>query len=204
MASSLGHDRAPGKGLWMAAPDAPSQYMSRGGEKLAFALRAFDLSPRGLVACDLGSQIGGFVDCLLRHGARQVYAVDTAYGVLAWELRNDPRVVVMERTNALHVVLPERVDLVTIDVGWTRQALILPHALELLAQGGHVISLLKPQYEAVAKERRKGVVRSECWQEVVRRTFAELERLSLPLRALAPLPSPTPGGNREVFLLLGP
>jgi 23S rRNA (cytidine1920-2'-O)/16S rRNA (cytidine1409-2'-O)-methyltransferase len=188
----------------MAAPDVASPYASRGGEKLAFALQAFDLSPRGLVACDLGSQVGGFVDCLLRHGARRVYAVDTAYGVLAWELRNDPRVVVMERTNALHVVLPEPADLVTIDVGWTRQALILPHALELLAPGGQVISLLKPQYEATAKERRRGVVRPECWQEVVGRTVAELERLSLPLRAVAPLPFPTPGGNREVFLLLGP
>jgi 23S rRNA (cytidine1920-2'-O)/16S rRNA (cytidine1409-2'-O)-methyltransferase len=188
----------------MGASEPPPQYVSRGGEKLAFALRAFDLSPQGVVACDLGSQVGGFVDCLLRHGARRVYAVDTAYGVLAWELRNDPRVVVMERTNALHVLLPEPVDLVTIDVGWTRQSLILPHALELLAQGRHVISLLKPQYEAAAKERRKGVVRSECWQEVVRRTLAELERLRLPLRAVAPLPSPTPGGNQEVLLLLRP
>jgi 23S rRNA (cytidine1920-2'-O)/16S rRNA (cytidine1409-2'-O)-methyltransferase len=188
----------------MGASEPPPQYASRGGEKLAFALRAFGLSPRGLVACDLGAQVGGFVDCLLRHGARRVYAVDTAYGVLAWELRNDPRVVVIERTNALHVVLPEPVHMVTIDVGWTRQSLILPHALELLAPGGQVVSLLKPQYEAAAEERRKGVVRSECWQGVVRRTLAELEQLSLPVRAVAPLPSLTPGGNREVFLLLQP
>ena len=189
--------------MWMTEAEA-LPYVSRGGEKLAFALQAFAISPRGLVACDLGSQLGGFVDCLLRHGAQRVYAVDTAYGTLAWELRNDRRVVVMERTNALHVLLPEPVDLVTIDVAWTRQALILPHALELLAPGGEVVSLLKPQYEAMAKERRKGVVRAECWREVVGRTLAELERLSLPVRALAPLPSPTPGGNREVFLLLGP
>jgi 23S rRNA (cytidine1920-2'-O)/16S rRNA (cytidine1409-2'-O)-methyltransferase len=186
----------------MAASEAAPQYASRGGEKLAFALRAFDLSPQDLVACDLGSQVGGFVDCLLRGGARRVYAVDTAYGALAWELRNDARVVVMERTNALHVVLPEPVDLVTIDVGWTRQGLILPHALKLLAPGGQVISLLKPQYEAAPEERRRGVVRAECWQDVVRRTLTDLERLSLPLRSVAPLPSPTPGGNREVFLLL--
>jgi len=148
--------------------------------------------------------LGGFVDCLLRHGAGRVYAVDTAYGALDWGLRTDARVVVMERTNALHVTLPEPVELVTIDVGWTRQALILPPALELLAPGGRVLSLLKPQYEARPTERRKGVVRPECWHEVIRRTVSELEAMGLPLRAVARLPHATPGGNREVFLLLQP
>ena len=183
---------------------AEREQVSRGGEKLAFGLEAFQLSPRGWVTCDLGAQVGGFVRSLLQRGARRVYAVDTAYGVLAWELRNDPRVVVLERTNALYVTLPEPVDLVTIDVGWTRQARILPHALTLLASGGQVLSLLKPQYEATPKERRRGVVRPECWQEVVARTLRGLEELGLPVRALAPLPHPTPGGNREVFLLLRP
>lgn len=179
-------------------------YISRGGDKLDFALEAFRVSPRGLVVCDLGSQIGGFVDCLLRAGARRVYAVDTAYGALAWHLRNDPRVVVMERTNALHVVLPEPVDLVTIDVGWTPQARVLPHALGLLAPGGQILSLLKPQYEATPRERRKGVVRPECWHAVVGRVLEEVLRMGVPLRAVAPLPRPTPGGNREVFLLIRP
>ena len=180
------------------------RYVGRGGEKLAFALEAFRADPQGWVTCDLGSQVGGFVDCLLRHGARRVYAVDTAYGALAWELRNDPRVVVLERTNALHVELPEPVALVTSDVGWTRQALILPCALKLLGPGGRILSLLKPQYEATPKERRKGVVKPECWRGVVTRTISELEGMKLPLRAIAPLPYTTPGGNREVFLLLQP
>lgn len=186
----------------MSAKRAKTTYASRGGDKLAFALEAFRICPRGRLACDLGSQIGGFVDCLLRGGARRVYAVDTAYGTLAWHLRNDPRVVVMERTNALHVNLPEPVDLVTIDVGWTPQARILPHALGLLAPGGQVLSLLKPQYEATPRERRKGVVRTECWRAVVERALERLTSMGLPLRGLAPLPEPTPGGNREVFLLL--
>jgi len=179
-----------------------TRYASRGGDKLEFALSAFQLAVEGLVVCDLGSQLGGFLDCLLQHGAAKVYAVDTAYGALDWELRNDPRVVVMERTNALHVELPEAVDLVTIDVGWTRQSKVLPHALELMAPGGAIVSLLKPQYEATPEERKKGVVKADCWQNVIERTLAQLQEMGLPLRAVAPVPRPTPGGNREVFLLL--
>src|SRR3989344_6816827 len=122
-------------------------YVSRAGEKLAFALDYWHIDVTGLVCADLGCSTGGFTDCLLQHSAAKVYAVDTGYGVLDYKLRKDPRVVALERTNALHVKLPERVDLVTIDVGWTPQKLILPRALELLKPGGKIISLVKPHYE---------------------------------------------------------
>ncbi len=108
-----------------------TNFASRAGEKLQFALDQFQISVKDKICADLGSSTGGFVSCLLRNGASKVYSVDTSYGELAWTLRNDPRVIVMERTNALHVQFPEQVDLVTIDVGWTPQALILPKAISL-------------------------------------------------------------------------
>ena len=129
-----------------------SQYASRAGLKLEAALREFRADVSGRVCADFGCHAGGFTDCLLVHGAARVYAVDPSYGVLAWRLRQDPRVVVMERTNALHADPPEPVDWVTIDVGWTRQALAIPAALRWLAPGGQIITLLKPHYEAVDDE----------------------------------------------------
>ena len=113
-------------------------FVSRGGIKLQAALEAFRIDACGLVCADLGSNIGGFVDCLLQNGAEKVYSVDTSYGTLAWKLRQNPRVVVMERTNALHAALPEKADLVTVDVGWTPQRLILPNAVKMLKAGGRI------------------------------------------------------------------
>ncbi len=112
--------------------DSQSHYVSRGGEKLAAALDHFKVDVSGRVCADLGSQVGGFVDCLLQRGAVRVYAVDTCYGTLAWKLRRDSRVAVLERTNAMHVSLPEPVDVVTIDVGWTPQCKILPNVARLI------------------------------------------------------------------------
>ncbi len=146
-------------------------YVSRGGDKLAAALDHFQLVVTGRICADLGSQVGGFVDCLLRRRAARVYAVDTCYGTLAWKLRRDPKVVVRERTNAMHVSLPEPVDIVTIDVGWTRQSKILPNVVKLIAgsrgltpaargdddaestkrdttREARVVTLIKPHYEA--------------------------------------------------------
>ncbi len=186
------------------APDpggeAPRPYVSRAGAKLAAALDAFGLDVRGRIVADLGSQVGGFVDCLLRHGAARVYAVDTCYGSLDWTLRNDPRVVVLERTNALHVTLPEPVDLVTIDVGWTPQRLILPAAERLRRPGGLITSLLKPQYEAAPKERRRGIVRPECLEEVVARVLSEIAALGLEVREVIASPIKGGGGNPEFLL----
>jgi len=177
-------------------------YVGRGGLKLEFALDAFDIGPTNWTAADLGSHVGGFVDCLLQHGAARVYSVDTSYGTFAWKLRTDPRVVVMERTNAMHVRLPESVDLVTIDVGWTRQKAILPRAVELVRPGGTVISLLKPQYEADPALVKKGALVSEHVRPTVRRVIDELLAEDLPVAAATESPVRGGKGNVEFFLLL--
>src|SRR5271170_5067789 len=122
-------------------------FVSRAGQKLDHALTVWAIDVRQRVCADLGCSTGGFVDCLLQRGAIRVYAVDTGYGVLDWKLRQDRRVVVMERTNAMHVTLPEQISLVTVDVGWTRQRHILPAARRLVAAKGDVVSLVKPHYE---------------------------------------------------------
>ncbi|MEA2707659.1 MAG: rRNA (cytidine1920-2-O)/16S rRNA (cytidine1409-2-O)-methyltransferase, partial [Phycisphaerales bacterium] len=118
-------------------------FVSRAGQKLDRALAHFQLDVTGRTCADLGSNTGGFVDVLLQRGAAKVYAIDTGYGALDWKLRKDPRVVVMERTNAMHVTLPEKVDVVTIDVAWTKQKHILPPARALLAEGGFCVTLIK-------------------------------------------------------------
>ena len=177
-------------------------YVSRGGDKLAYALDHFGLDVAETVAADLGSNVGGFVDCLLRRGATKVFSVDTAYGVLAWKLRTDSRVVVMERCNALHLELPEPVDLITIDVAWTRQHLIVLRARELLKGSGRILSLLKPQYEARPDERIRGIVRPETLDEVVRRTCARLESSGVIIEGCVESPVRGSGGNVEYWLLI--
>jgi len=132
------------------------KFVSRGGDKLAGALEDLGLKIVGKTVADLGANVGGFTDCLLQRGAKRVYAIDTAYGVLEWKLRQDPRVVVMERNNALHADLPEPVDLVVVDVGWTPLGKILPRALSFLREGSEVVALLKPQYESTRSERKGG------------------------------------------------
>ncbi len=127
--------------------DGPD-YVSRAGIKLAHALDEFKLDVRGMHCADFGCNIGGFTDCLLQRGARNVIALDTGYGVLDWKLRNDPRVLVRERTNVLHAESPEEpVDLVVIDVGWTPQQRALPVALSWLGDAGRIVTLVKPHYE---------------------------------------------------------
>ena len=186
----------------MARPAATHPYVGRGGLKREFALDAFQVDPAGCIAADLGSHVGGFVDCLLQRGAGRIYSVDTSYGTLAWKLRTDERVVVMERTNAMHAVLPEPVDLVTIDVGWTRQAAIARHALELLKPGGLVVSLVKPQYEAEPGQVRKGRLAPGFAQPVVQRVVDQLLAQTIPVVAAAESPVRGGKGNVEFFLLL--
>src|SRR5688572_8869934 len=143
-------------------------FVSRAGQKLDHALNTFGLDVAGRTCADLGSNAGGFVDCLLQRGAAKVYAVDTGSGVLEWKLRKDPRVVVIERTNAMHVVLPEPVGVVTIDVAWTRQRHILPAARRLVAPGGFVVTLIKPHYEADPSLLVKGVLQELQVEAVVK------------------------------------
>jgi len=179
------------------------EYVSRGGEKLAHALDGFGIDPAGRVCADLGCSTGGFTDVLLRRGAERVYSVDTGYGVLEWKLRCDDRVVAMERTNALHVVLPEPCSLVVIDASWTRQELIVAHALDLLGPGGEIVSLVKPHYEAPRKWLRRGVLPTDRHDEVIAdvlESLSDLARIDG-----SPLESPIlggKGGNREYLVHL--
>ena len=153
-----------------------ARYASRGATKLAKALKEFGIDPTGMVCADLGSSTGGFVDCLLQHGAKKVYAIEIGYGVLDWKLRNDPRVVVMERTNAFHVKLPETINIVTIDSGWTKQEKIIPIAFALLKKGGVILSLIKPHYEANKTLLRKGKLPAEIVDKVVDTVVANLRQ----------------------------
>ena len=180
-----------------------SNYASRAGEKLELALQEFGVSVAGLVCADFGSSSGGFVSCLLQNGAKKVYAVDTAYGELAWQLRNDPRVVVLERTNALHVRLPEAVDLVTIDLGWTRQGLSLPNAFINLKDEGRIISLIKPHYEAPAAYLRKGRLLSDYVSEVLEGVGVQIIRAGGRVEKIIESPLlGEKGGNREFLALI--
>jgi 23S rRNA (cytidine1920-2'-O)/16S rRNA (cytidine1409-2'-O)-methyltransferase len=179
-----------------------STYVSRAGLKLAAALDAFGIEPAGWACADLGSNVGGFVDCLLQRGAKRVFAVDTGYGVLAYKLRIDPRVVVMERTNAMHVELPEPVDLVTIDVAWTPQRRILPNAMKLLFAGGRIITLIKPHYEARREQLHGGVLKPEALPEVLAKVQQRIEQMGL--RIVQQIESPIAGakGNLEYLAML--
>jgi 23S rRNA (cytidine1920-2'-O)/16S rRNA (cytidine1409-2'-O)-methyltransferase len=181
------------------------KYVTRSGLKLEHALVTFQFNATGKVCADLGSHQGGFVDCLLEFGAAKVYSVDTSYGTLAWKLRKDPRVVVMERTNAMHVVLPEKVDLVTIDVGWTAQRHILAPARGLIKdEGGAIISLVKPQYEANEDERESGVVPEDNLEPVLARVRMDVATSGLKILSEVRSPIKGGGGNVEFLFLLVP
>jgi 23S rRNA (cytidine1920-2'-O)/16S rRNA (cytidine1409-2'-O)-methyltransferase len=185
-----------------------SPYVSRGGEKLAGALDAFTLDARGRVALDVGASTGGFTDCLLQRGARRVIAVDVGYGQLAWKLRQDPRVVVVERTNARTLTaaaLPETPDLAVIDVSFISLATVLPPVAALVQPGGTIVALVKPQFE-VGRGRvgKGGVVRDPALRaEAVASVRGVAERIGLTVCGEAESVLPGPKGNQEVFLLLG-
>lgn len=183
-----------------------NEKVSRGYYKLEHAIKEFHVEINGKICADFGSSTGGFVECLLDNGASKVYAVETGYGVLDWKLRNDERVVVMERTNALHVELPEKVDLVSIDASWTRQECIIPKALELLKPGGTVLSLLKPHYEAEKSELIKGKVDINLLPQVINRVKDDLEKtLGDKLVISGIIESPitgAKGANKEFLMLI--
>lgn len=179
-------------------------FVTRGGDKLRAALDHFHIEVTGLICADLGSHEGGFVDCLLQYGAKSVYAVDTSYGTLAWKLRKDPRVIVFERTNAIHVDLPEKVDVVTIDVGWTPQHIILPNARKLLAAMGTVVSLIKPHYEAPKEWVERGVLIESRYDEVVTATLHRISSIGWEVRGKIESPIRGHAGNREMLAWLVP
>ena len=173
------------------------KFVSRAGEKLQFALEQFGISVKDLVVADFGSSTGGFVDCLLQNGAKKVYSVDTAYGELAWKLRNDTRVVVIERTNAMHVVLPEKVDMVTVDTSWTKQKNILPSAFANLKPGGAVISRIKPHYEA-----GKGKLKVEEVEQVLQVVKEDIKNVGEKIEVLVESPILGEKGKNREFLVL--
>jgi len=182
-------------------------YVSRGGLKLRGALRAFNVDVRGMVAADVGSSTGGFTDCLLQHGAARVYAIDVGYGQLAWKLRQDERVVVMERTNVRYLRdLPEVVDLATVDVSFISLTLVLPVVRRFLkGQGGGIIALIKPQFEARRKRVGKGgVVRDpKVHRDILQRIVHWCLGHGFSVRGLVPSPLMGPAGNVEFFVHLG-
>jgi 23S rRNA (cytidine1920-2'-O)/16S rRNA (cytidine1409-2'-O)-methyltransferase len=180
-------------------------YVSRGGEKLAAALDAFGVDPAGRVCLDVGASTGGFTDVLLQRGAARVIAVDVGYGQLAWSLRQDPRVTVLERINIRHLDrLPVPADLAVIDVSFISLRLVLPRVRELLSPPGEVVALVKPQFEvgkgAVGKG---GIVRDPAQHEQV---LNELGRFAAELgyEVAGQIPSPLLGakGNREFLMYL--
>jgi len=179
-------------------------FVSRAGQKLDHALATFQIDVSGKICADLGSNTGGFVDCLLKRGAAKVYAIDTGYGVLDWKLRNDPRVIVMERTNAMHATLPETVAVVTIDVAWTKQKHILPAARRMMSDNGVCVTLIKPHYEAEASLLRKGVLPEESVEAAVE--LAKRDFLASGFEVVDSVRSPIKGskGNVEVLAWLKP
>ncbi|MGH6903960.1 MAG: TlyA family RNA methyltransferase [Geminicoccaceae bacterium] len=190
--------------LEVRAPGVP--YVSRGGIKLAHGLDHFRIDPASVVALDVGASTGGFTDVLLQRGAARVYAVDVGRGQLDWRLRNDPRVVVLERTNARHLtrdLVPEPVDLVVSDVSFISLELALPAALALARPGARLIALIKPQFEVGKGQVGKGgVVRDPALHDAVCAKFARWLGAEQGWQVLGITPSPITGpkGNREFLI----
>ncbi len=187
--------------------DTPLKYVSRGGIKLESALREFNIDVRDKIAFDVGASTGGFTDCLLKHGAKKVYAVDVGYGQLDWKLRQDPRVIVMERVNVRYLKpgdIGELVDISTIDVSFISLTKIIPPVSQILKPEGVLIALIKPQFEVGKSEvGRGGIVRDESkHKEVTDKITRFLEELNF--RILGIISSPILGadGNKE-FLVIG-
>lgn len=206
---------------------ASDKFVSRGGDKLQAAVDNFQVDVKGKLVLDVGSSTGGFVDCLLQNGASKVYSVDTAYGELAWKLRNDPRVVVMERTNILHLQhLPgvkahlgggkakgtsgvssgspkvNKVDLATIDAGWTKLELVLPVVKKFLKPDGMIIALLKPHYEADKRLLKKGVLPIDLAEQVKDQVINRVQGLGFRVEKMMESPILGGGGNKEFLLKL--
>jgi 23S rRNA (cytidine1920-2'-O)/16S rRNA (cytidine1409-2'-O)-methyltransferase len=180
-------------------------YVSRGGLKLKAALDAFNLPVEGKIIADVGASTGGFTDCLLQRGAKRVYSIDVGYGQLAWTLRNDERVVVMERTNARHLrELPEPIHFATVDVSFISLTLVLPRIREWLVSGGTVIALIKPQFEAGrAQVGKGGVVRDPAThRQVLQRILTWAGQNGLPSQGLIHSPIKGPAGNVEFLTAL--
>lgn len=188
--------------------DNKTKYVSRGGLKLEKALHFFNLQPEGKIALDIGASTGGFTDCLLQHGAQKIYALDVGYGQLAWKLRNDPRVISMERTNIRDIAsLPEVSDCCVIDVSFISLHLVLPHLCKLISPGAWIVALVKPQFEAGKQEvdRGAGIIKDlNIHRRVLTDNIHFASTMEIPLYPQGLTVSPITGrdGNREYLLWL--
>jgi len=195
----------PSKEVPAIAPvelDSGPRFVSRGGEKLEAALGSFGLEVAGRICADVGASTGGFTDCLLQYGAQRVYAVDVGRGILHWKLRNDPRVVLLEGTNARHLVrLPEPIDMVSIDASFISLGLLLPAIVGWLAPTGAVVALVKPQFKAGKDAVGKGVVRDPAvHRKVLEGVLAFCDRVGLSPQGVIRSPLRGPKGNVEFLL----
>ena len=184
-----------------------SSYVSRGGEKMEGALKAFGIDPKGMVVMDVGASTGGFTDCILQKGAEKVYAVDVGYGQLAWKLQKDARVINLERRNIRYLrreEVEEEIDLILIDTSFISVEKFLRHLLGFLKKGGAILGLLKPQFEVGRGEVGKGgVVRDEALHEKVIDRISQFSRgLGLKILGVAESPLLGPKGNKEFFIYL--
>jgi 23S rRNA (cytidine1920-2'-O)/16S rRNA (cytidine1409-2'-O)-methyltransferase len=182
-------------------------YVSRGGIKLAHALDEFKLDITSLTAIDVGASTGGFTDCLLQRGAKRVYAIDVGYGQLDYKLRQDPKVVVMERVNAHYPFsLPEKVNIATVDLSFISVTKVIPNIMGHLIQPGHIIILFKPQFEAKRKEVSKGGVIKDpqIHARVLGRFIVWVTEHDLRLRGLVASPILGAEGNKEFLVFLTP
>jgi 23S rRNA (cytidine1920-2'-O)/16S rRNA (cytidine1409-2'-O)-methyltransferase len=181
------------------------QFVGRGGVKLDHALREFHIAVEDKTALDIGASTGGFTDCLLQHGCKKVYAVDVGYGQLAWKLRQDPRVVVIERTNIREMaasLLPEKVDMAVMDVSFISLEKVIPSLLKFLMPASDLVALIKPQFE-VGKEKvgKGGIVRDEAARTaVVERIKKCVQDLGFEVKGVIPSPILGQDGNAEFLL----
>ena len=183
------------------------QYVSRGGLKLEKAMKHFDITMDGKVCMDIGASTGGFTDCMLQNGAKKVYAVDVGYGQFAWKLRQDERVVCMEKTNIRYVTpkdIDDELDFASVDVSFISLTKVLGPARALLKDGGEMVCLIKPQFEAGReKVGKKGVVREpSVHEEVIFRVLALARQMELTPKALTYSPVKGPEGNIEYLVWL--
>lgn len=204
--SAAASDKRPDTSRDDRASGGGGPFASRGGQKLDAALTAFNIDATSFAVADFGCNVGGFVDCWLKRGAARVYAVDTAYGVLAWTLRRDPRVVVMERTNALHARAPQPVRFVSVDAGWTRQELILPAAARWLDPHSQaaIISLIKPHYESTMAKKQRGILTPDQSAEVCQAVLSRLTDSGFSCRGLIQSPIEGQKGNVEYLACFVP
>ena len=195
------------EGIDLLVKGNPLKYVSRGGLKLEKALKEFPIDLEGSICMDIGASTGGFTDCMLQNGASKVYAVDVGHGQLDWKLRNDERVVCMEKTNFRYMQpddIEDRLDFISCDVSFISLTLILPPAYELLKEGAYMVCLIKPQFEAGReKVGKKGVVRDrEVHEEVVRKIVYFSREKGFKTCGLTFSPIRGPEGNIEYLLYL--